>query len=207
MNATLGPRLQQLIGEMTRARELTEAEHYEDARQAYLKLRGECVRAGIRSAHVAWGLAVVFDGLGDFEAAMTSIREALEIDPLAIPYQRSFQIIVERIRKSLGDDGRDPVDPSTPRLYELLVQAGEGDVGSHLAMARYLHHTKDESGAMKILEALTTLAPSCRQAWIQKAIVARALGNSAKAQEADIEAAALDAHDRASFAVAARARS
>jgi tetratricopeptide (TPR) repeat protein len=192
---------------MTRARELTELQHYEDARQAYLKLRGECVRVGIRSAHVAWGLAVVFDGLGDFESAMTSIREALEIDPLAIPYQRSFTVIVDRIRRELGDEARDPGDPTTPRLYELLVQAGEGDVGSHLAMARYLHHTKDDAGALKILDALTTLAPSCRQAWIQKAIVARALGNGEKASDAEIEAAALEAHDPLLFALGSRARS
>src|SRR3954462_4297018 len=162
MHTNFGPRLQQLLGEMARARELTEQEHYEDARQTYLKLRAECARAGIRSAHVAWGLAVACDGLKDFEAAMTHIREALELDPLAMPYQRSFTVIIERVRKELGDPARDPADPTTPRLYHLLVQAGEGDVGSHLAMARHLSHTGDHVGAMKILDAVTALAPASR---------------------------------------------
>jgi len=96
---------------------------------------------------VAWGLAVVCDGLGEFESAMAHIKEALEIDPLAIPYQRSFATIVDRIRRVLGEESRDPEDPTTPRLYQLLVESGEGDVGSHLAMARYLRHTKNDAGA------------------------------------------------------------
>jgi len=206
MRTNLDPRLQQLLGDMTRARELTEAEHFEDARQAYLKLRGDCARAGIRSAHVAWGLAVVCDGLGEFESAMAHIKEALEIDPLAIPYQRSFATIVDRIRRVLGEESRDPEDPTTPRLYQLLVESGEGDVGSHLAMARYLRHTKNDAGAMRILDALTTLAPSCRAAWVEKALVARRLGDHARAGEADIEAAALQARDPVPFAPRPQAR-
>src|SRR4051812_114361 len=101
MRTNASPRLQQLIGEMVRARELTEHEQYEEARTAFLKLRNDCARAGIRSAHLAWGLAVVCDSLGEFDAAVAHINEALEIDPLAIPYQRSFSVIMDRIRAAL----------------------------------------------------------------------------------------------------------
>jgi tetratricopeptide (TPR) repeat protein len=195
MRTNLDPKLQQL-----------EMELFDEARAAYLKLRGDCARAGIKSAHVAWGLAVTCDGLGEFETAMGHIREALEIDPLAIPYQRSFDVIVERLRKTLGDDTRDPGDPSTPRLYQMLVQAGEGDVNSHLAMARYHHHTGDNRAALKLLDAVTTLAPACRQAWAYKAVVARSAGDFQSASEAEIEAAALEGHERVPFTMFTQAR-
>jgi tetratricopeptide (TPR) repeat protein len=206
MRANIDPRLQQLLGEMVRARELTEQEQYEEARQMLLRLRTECVRAGIRSAHLCWGLAIVSDGLGELETAVTYIREALELDPLAIPYQRSFNVIVDRIRRSLGDELRMPDDPAIPRLYELLIQLGEGDVSSHLAMSRYLHHTGDHAGAMRLLEALTTLAPSSRPAWLQKAVVARALGDYTKASLCEIEAAALEAQEPVPFSGVRQAR-
>ena len=89
---------------------------------------------------------------------------------------------------------------------DFLGGSGEGDVGSHLAMARYLRHTKNDAGAMRILDALTTLAPSCRAAWVEKALVARRLGDHARAGEADIEAAALQARDPVPFAPRPQAR-
>lgn len=200
--ALAGTKLDQLLGDMLRARDLTEQERYEDARQMYQQLRAECQRAGIHSAHVAWGLAVVCDGLGDFDAAMKYIREALDLDPLAIPYRRSFAVIVERVREVLGSELRDPADPETPRLYELLVQVGEGDVRSHLGMARYLHHAGENTRAMKILDAVTTLAPASRAGWLLKAAVARALGDAARAADAELEATAIEVDDRSAGALA-----
>jgi tetratricopeptide (TPR) repeat protein len=204
MRTNLDPKMKHLLEEMTRVRELTEMQHYEEARAACLKLRADCARHGIRSAHLAWGLAVVCDGLGEFEAAVTYIKEALEIDPLAIPYQRSFDVIIDRIRRTLGDANRDPADSSTPRLYEILTRAGEGDANSHLAMARFYHHTGDHKSAMKILDAVTTLAPASRPAWQYKAIVARAMGDIDTAASAEVESAALESHDPIAFTVFAQ---
>jgi tetratricopeptide (TPR) repeat protein len=206
MRATLDVRLSALLTDMARARELTEHAEYDEARQTYLKLRTQCAKAGIRSAHVAWGLAVACDGLNDFEHAVTYIREAIELDPLAIPYQRSFDVIVERMRKVLGDEARAVDDPTTPVIYELLLRAGEGDAKSHLAMVRWHQHRGEFAPAMTILNALTTLSPSCRQAWLLMAAIARGLGESATAMRADIEAAALEGHDAGAFHGANAAR-
>lgn len=176
---------------MARGRELVERHEFEEARQVYQKLRASCARQGTKSAHLAWGLAVACDGVGDYEAAMEYVREAIELDPLAIPYQRSYEVIVDRIRKALADESLAAGDPVVPRLYQLLMRAGEGDVASHLAMARHHMHTGDHAAAMKLLDALTTLAPASQEAWAYKANVARALGDLSAASRADIEAAAL----------------
>lgn len=186
------PKWRGLLGDMVRARDAVEREDFDDATTALLRLRAELARQGLRSAHVAWSLAVACDGQGDFEKALEYIREALELDPLALPYQRSYDVIIERIRKVLGDETRPPTDPSTPRIYELLIRSGEGDAASHLAMARWHFHEGDHRSAMRLLEAITTLNPSSRAAWQWKARVARAMGDEATASNAEIEASALE---------------
>lgn len=200
------PKWKGLLGDMVRARDAVDREDYEDANAALLKLRGELARQGLRSAHVAWSLAVACDGQGDFEQALEYIREALELDPLALPYQRSYDVIIERIRKLLGDEARSPADPTTPRIYELLMRAGEGDAACHLAMARWHFHAGDHAAAMKLLEALTTLNPASRPAWLCRAQVARAMGDEATAARADIEASALEGYEALPFAFPPKAR-
>lgn len=193
------PNWKSLIGEMTRAREAVEREDFDDASAALLKLRADLASKGIRSAHVAWSLAVTCDGQGDLEKALDYICEALELDPLALPYQRSYEVIIDRIRKMLGSETRSPVDKSTPRIYEVLMRAGEGDATSHLAMARWHFHAGDHRSSMRLLEALTTLNPSFRLAWLWKSRVARALGDHETASKADFEAAALEGYEGMPF--------
>lgn len=195
MRTNQDTRIQKMLGDMARARELTEEQDFESARQAYLRLRAEAARAGIRSAHVAWGLAIACDGLGEYEAALSYVKEALELDPLAIPYRRSYDLILDNVRKTLADDSRDAADPSTPRLYELLVCTGEGDVGSHLAMVRYLIATGQNVDASRLLDAVTVLAPHNRRAWQLKAEVAGALGHDDEATAATFTASALDGRE------------
>lgn len=206
MRAMIDETMKQLLGDMVRARELTEQQSFEEARAAYLRLRTQCSRRGLRSAHVAWSLAVVSDGLGELEAALAYIREATEIDPLAIPYQRSYDVIVERIRRELGDESRLPDNPATPRLYELLLGVGEGDARSHLAMARW-HHARGEcTHALRILEAVTTLAPAFRPAWQLKAAVSRELGRDELATQAEVEWASLETRPLMPFGPVATAQ-
>lgn len=206
MRPTLDPRLKQLLTEMSRAKELVEEEDFAGARDSYARLRQRCQRLGLRSAHVAWRLAAVCDALGDFEAALSYAREATELDPLALPYQRSYDLVIDRIRQALGDERRATDDPTTPRLYELLSRAGEGDARSHLAMARFLRHGGDALAAMRLLDAVTIVAPAFRPAWVEKAQVARLLGRNDDAARAEIEAAALATDESAAFPASAIAR-
>ncbi len=206
MRPTLDVKLKAMLGEVAKARELTERAEFEEAKAAFLKLRAQCGKAGIKSAHVSWGLAIACDGLGDYEAALVHVREALTLDPLALPYVRSYNVIVERIREKLGDDTRAPDDPTTPPLYDLLLRAGEGDAKSHLAMARYHLHHGEATKAARLLESLATLAPSSRDAWRYLAVARRALGDDEGASRAEIEAAALEGHESLAFQVGATAR-
>lgn len=200
MRTVRDPNWKSLIGDMVRARDAVEREDFDDASAALLKLRAELANKGVRSAHVAWSLAITSDGQGELEKALDYICEALELDPLALPYQRSYDVIIERIRKMLGNEERSPVDASTPRIYEVLTRAGEGDSTSHLAMARWHFHAGDHRSSMRLLEALTTLNPSFRLAWQWKARVARALGDNETATQADFESAALEGYEAMPFA-------
>ena len=71
------------------------------------------------------------------------INRALATDPLAQPFQNSFDIVSKHIRTALADESRPVDDPSTPRLYDILTGAGEADVMSHVAMALSLIHISE----------------------------------------------------------------
>ena len=66
---------------------------------------------------------------------------------------------MKRIRAALADEARKVDDPSTPRLYDILAGAGEADVASHVAMARWCAAGGDLTRAGKLAEALVTLYP------------------------------------------------
>ena len=51
-------------------------------------------------------------------------------------------------------------DPSTPRLYAILVRAGEAEVESHAAMARYHLATGNVPAAAAIADAAALLYPA-----------------------------------------------
>jgi hypothetical protein len=92
---------------------------------------------------------------------------------------------------ALADPERDAADESTPRLYELLLGAGEADVPSHLAMARWLIAAGRRDEARRILEAVTLLAPASRDAWLAKGALALASGDEEEAVRCDAQASAL----------------
>lgn len=185
-------RLSAMRRELSRARELTELGDHSAAKAALLRLRQECSRQGVASAHVAWCLAAACDGLGEFPEALAFAREAVRIDPLAVPYHRSYEVIVERIREALSDEQRRADDPTTPALHELLLESDDGDARSHIAMARWHLHRDDPGSARQLLEAVVTLSPSVRDAWHLLARAARDMGDERRAQQAELEAAARD---------------
>jgi tetratricopeptide (TPR) repeat protein len=176
--------------ELLHARELLDEEDHSAAKAVLIELRAKCLRAGTPSAHVSWNLAAACDGLGEYAEALDHAREALRLDPLSLPYLRTHERILSHVREALGRDTRRASDPNTPRLYELLLSAGEGDAKSHIAMARWhLHRGEDESAA-RILEAVVLLSPAITEAWSLLAQAWRTAGNEVRALEAEAEATA-----------------
>jgi tetratricopeptide (TPR) repeat protein len=188
-NTRRGGQLQKLSREMRRAYEAAEAGNPAEALKLYQGVLESCRGAGIESGFLFWNLAITADNSGRLEEAFEYIERALGTDPLAQPFLNSFEIIVGRIRAALADESRAVDDPSTPRLYDLLSGAGEADVPSHVAMARWCAASGDLARAAKLADALVTLFPGDPLAWRCKADVARVSGDSATADECAAEAA------------------
>jgi tetratricopeptide (TPR) repeat protein len=172
------------------AQELLDKNQFVDARKAFTEVRERCRKLGIDASWPSWGIAVSSDSMGEYEMAFENMMDALRTDPLNLGKQASFDAIVQRLRAALSAPERATSDPSTPRIYKLLVQANEADIPSHLAMVRHLSATGDSAGAMRLVTAVTVLAPSNRQAWEAKGALARAEGNLELAQTCEVEAAA-----------------
>jgi tetratricopeptide (TPR) repeat protein len=178
-----------------RAQGLLDQSQYREARELFTEVRARAGKLGLASAYLDWGIAVASDFMGEFEMAFDSIRESVAKDPFNPAAQHSFDIIAGHIRAALTEPGRAADDPSTPRLYRLLLAAGEADVSCHVAMARHLARAGQPAEAMRVLDAVTLLAPVSRDAWLQKAALARALGDEPLAGECEGQAAALATAD------------
>lgn len=188
-------RIRDAVWESQRAGRLLDEQQWAEARDAFTALRVRAAKLGLRSSYLAWGLAVALDNLGEAEMAFEAVSEAVKADPMNVACQRSFDVIANRLRGTLADPARAPGDPSTPRLYALLQAAGEADVPSHLAFARHEAHAGKLREALALLDAVTLLSPVSRDAWLQKAAVARALGDEPLAASCDAQAAAVTAAD------------
>ena len=184
-------RMRKVINAVRRAQQQLDEGEYVEARDGFLEAKALSRKLGLTSAYVDWALAVVFDNLGELEMAFASICESVQHDPLNPAGQRSFDVIVGHLRASLADEQRDPADPSTPRLYALLMEAGEADVPSHLAMARHLSHAGRHDEALRVLDAVTLLSPVSRDAWRLKEAVAQAKGDLELAASCAAESAAI----------------
>ena len=145
---------------------------------------------GLDSGFLSWHLAIANENLGELEKAFHHVVAALDTDPVSQPFLNSFDVIAGRIRAALAAGSRPADDPSTPRLYDLLVSADEADVPSHAVMARWLSAKGDLARAGAIAEALVTLHPVDPISWRCKAEVARTSGDAATADACMAEAAA-----------------
>ena len=182
-------RVGKLSGEMRRGFDASEAGNPSEALKIYQGVLEKARAMGLESGFVLWNLAIVADNLGELELAFDYVRRALATDPLAQPFQNSFDIVVKRIRTALADESRAVDDPATPRLYDILACAGEADVASHVAMARWCVAGGDLARAGKLADALVTLYPGDPASWRCKADVARATGDAGTADECMAEAA------------------
>jgi len=182
-----GTKLEALLAKLRRA--LDERGDAGAAEKLFREVVTEAQRLGVVSAYVHYMLAGVLDRLGKLEMAFDELKKAVMADPLALPVRHAFDDVAARLRAALADPARAPEDADTPRLYGLLVEAGEADLESHLAMVRFAMATAQLERARVLTEAVTTLFPAAREAWEALARVARAQGDLARAATAEAELA------------------
>jgi tetratricopeptide (TPR) repeat protein len=194
-----------MLADLAKVHEHGERREYADAKTLALKVKAGLAWAGVRSPHIEWLLAVCSDYLGEVEEAFHYITEAMTLDPLEPSVQKSFDIIANRLRGMLLDANRDLADDSTPRLHRMLVEAGKADELVHLAMARHLAEVGKDAEAMKLVEAVLLLSPTCRDAWLAKATLAKKLGLADEAVAAEAEASACDGEPVRLFGISGKA--
>lgn len=185
-----GTKLEALLGQVRRA--LDDRGRPEVAEKALRQVIADARRLGFASAYVHYVLAQTLDQMGRLEMAFDELKKAVQADPLALPVRHAFQDVAARLRAALADPARAPDDADIPRLYTLLVEAGEADLDAHLTMVRFALATAQLERARTLAEAVTTLHPATREAWEALARVARAQGDVALAAKADAEAAVVE---------------
>jgi tetratricopeptide (TPR) repeat protein len=194
------PQLDEVQQLISRAHTANEEGRLKEALELMQGALERCKRLGVNSAFVVYHLAVAADVAEEFEMAFNYIVQAIAEDPISRPFRHSFDIISGRIRTSLANPARGLDDPSTPRLYDLLVRTGEADVASHLVMARHLGAVGDLARALTLAAAVTTLNPTDRDAWLCRSQLAQKAGQAELATTCAAEAAALEG-DPVPFAV------
>lgn len=112
------------------------------------------------------------------------------MDAAAPPYRHSEAVIIRRLRGKLTASDRDHGDAETPRIWALLATIGEADDACHLALARFHVARSNDLEALRVVDAVTTLAPANQDAWLLKASIAMRLGDERLAARARAEAAA-----------------
>lgn len=182
-----GTKLEALLGKIRRA--LDERGSAEAAETLFREVIAEAHKLGFVSAYVHYVLAGALDRMGKLEMAFDELKKAVQVDPLALPVRHAFQDVAARLRAALADPTRAADDTDIPRLYTLLVEAGEADLEAHLTMVRFALATAQLERARTLAQAVTTLFPAVREAWEALARVARAQGDGAAAARAETEAA------------------
>lgn len=145
-------------------------------------------RLGLPYARIAWELCIVLDNLGETEEAVQMGVEAVDQDPLAPEYRHSLFLATEKLKSEVS--GLDPEDPSIPRLHALLAANDAAEEDTHIALARHLLVRGEGAQARRLLEAVTTLAPNCTEAWRLQAQVNEAVGDDEARDRCEFEALA-----------------
>ena len=157
-----GTKLEALLAKLKRA--LDDRGDAEAAEKLFREVMAEAQKLGVVSAYVHDVLSGLLDRMGRLEMAFDELKKAVRADPLALPVRHAFQDVAARLRAALADPGRAVDDADVPRLYTLLVEAGEADLDAHLAMVRFAVATSHLERARALAEAVTTLFPAAREA-------------------------------------------
>jgi hypothetical protein len=170
--------IRELRAALQEARSLGQSNRHMEARAVLKKAYGHARAAGISSPELVWSLAVNCDYAGQPEEALGFILEVARLDPLSGSCAESAQIIAAHVREALSDPGRDPSDPATATSYAQLVELGEADTRTHVAMARHLAATGHAAWALEVLEAVVVLEPGFTDAWKELSAVGHRIGRT-----------------------------
>lgn len=172
------PTFAKLLADMRAAVDLLSRQQYAEAKKCLIDVRGRADALGIRSVSLLCNLAEANAELGEIEAAFRFVSEAAALDPLDPAVQTAFNKVCNGLRALLTERETNAAAEATARIYATLSKAGETDVPCHLAMARHLHVTGHTPEALKLLKAVSLVAPASLDTWKLMAEFARALGDT-----------------------------
>lgn len=187
--------VEKLARAVTKAERLAEEQRHEEALKLINDIQGQAARVGVQSAYLHWLKAVLLDTapapLTRHDQALEQIQAAITLDPLSVPFRNSRRAILHNLKALIADPHQSTVD--VPRIWALLVDVGEADDESHLALARHHLAVGALDDALKVLTALTVLSPSNPRAWTMRVEVAAKLATPEELAVACAEAAAAGA--------------
>lgn len=195
MTTTNNKTIEKLARAVTKAERLAEEQRHEDALRLIEDIQAQAAGIAVESAYLHWLKAVLLDTapppFSRPEQALVEIQAAISIDHLSVPFRNSRRAILHSLKGLLADPQRSTVD--VPRIWALLVDEGEADDESHLALARHHLAVGALDEALKVLTALTILSPSNPRAWTMRVEVAAKLAAPEELAVARAEAAAAGA--------------
>lgn len=177
---------------VARAQEASERGDFKAA-IGYLRTARSLARDA-RTTHpfVSWALAVACDNAGEAVDAFRYICEALDQDPTAPAFHRSFGIIVGNLREHFKTKSNGPERAEEAEaLYLMLCAEGVASETCHLYMALRWLCAEQYDKVEHLLAAVTTLYPASCGAWEMRAEALRAMGRVEEAATCEAQALAL----------------
>jgi uncharacterized protein (TIGR02996 family) len=171
-----------LRAKLRHANDLSQKGEHEKAIAIAKEVESDLSAHGIGSAHALWTCAVFSDHAGRLLDALDYVLRALRADPALVPGERSLHIIVARCRETVLD-GDAPVEERIA-LHRALAAQSLDDDSTRVAYAECLLEQGDHAEALRVAQAIVTLAPRATDAWRVVGAAARALGNHKLAEEA-----------------------
>jgi tetratricopeptide (TPR) repeat protein len=168
--------VEKLLKAVRKLEGLMEAHDLDGAAKLVVEIERRAAEAEIQSsASLKWIEAIILDNKGDHEPALDAIDVAVQLDPLAVAYNNSRQVILRNISLALANPSRPADQANTPRLWAALVHAGVAGDSDHLCLARFHLAVGATEEALNVLVALTTLSPGNADAWLLRVALATKL--------------------------------
>ena len=186
---SLKPSRAQFLVAVRNCRRFIKEENFSEARDLGLDIIRRADAAGVPAIQAHWFVAVAADNLGDLIMAARHIVKAALGDPLALDVENSRAVVFTHVRERVAEAPEG--NPEVPGLYEVLLEADEADVASHLAWARHLKANGAIDRSIELLDAVVALHPNSAEAWTLMETIARTAGRGERAVEAAARLAGL----------------